>query len=397
MKQFEIVTFLMISTVIPCFGVGVELSKESLASSDQVSLLPKQVRKPASKSTSDFLAQLKNDDVFISIEGGDSLTWGSLKEWISDRVNRVAGTEGMRAEGSAALRDMVLQKEVSKSVRSFLHYAMIAKEAKRLGIVASDEKIAAVREKWLETYRKSGAAGASKLEAASKPDSYFGHQLTNSVLWQAYADTVVLPTLNITEDDVARRIAQQERTIADAVATNVAKRAFIYEILKKVKYAPKAERMSFAEAAEAWTEDYNGDAGGVFTDDDEKPRDITDGDLIRQVEEAYKKLQPGEISDVVETPFSWHLVKLINRNFDDEGAVESVNVAHIMLEKVPMPPVLTDGQVRHKLTNAKLRIAMEERYLALLQNEKINCIVPLFGDEQKTVVKQIKRMKRTIK
>lgn len=397
MKRFITTTFLIISAFNPCFGVGVDLTRKERVSPDQVSLLPKRERKPASKSVSAFLSQLKDEDVFISIEGGDSLTWGSLREWIGDRVNRVEGTAGMRAEGFAALRDMVFQEEVSKTVQSFLNYALIAKEAKRLGIVASDEKIAAVREKWLDTYRKSGAAGASKLAAAGKPDSYFGHQVTNSVLWQAYADAVVLPTLNITEDDVAGRIAQQERTIADAVATNAAKRAFIYEILKKVKYAPKAERMSFAEAAEEWTDDYNGDTGGVFVDDDEKPREITDGDLIRQVEEAYKRLQPGEISDVVETPFSWHIVKLINRNLDDAGDVESVNVAHIMLEKVPMPPVLTAEQARHKLTNAKLRIAMAERYVELLQNTKVNCVVPLFGNEQKAVTKQVKRKRRTSK
>lgn len=397
MKRFISITFLVISAFDSCYGVEVDLSLKGHASSDQVSLLPKRERKPEAKSVSSFLSQLKDEDVFISIEDGDSLSWGSLREWIADRVNRVEGAAGMREEGSAALRDMVFQKEVSKAVRSFLNYALIAKEAKRLGIVASDEKIAAVREKWLETYRKSGAAGASKLAAASKPNSYFGHQVTNSVLWQAYADTVVLPTLNITEDDVAGRIAQQERTIADAVATNAAKRAFIYEILKKVKYAPKAERMSFAEAAAEWTDDYNGDAGGVFVDDDEKPRDITDGDLVRQVEEAYKKLQPGEISDVVETPFSWHIVKLINRNLDDAGDVESVNVAHIMLEKIPMPPVLTVEQARHKLTNAKLRIAMGERYVELLQKAKVNCVVPLFGNEQKAVSRQLKRMRRTRK
>lgn len=359
--------------------------------------LSKRAGKSESKSVSGLLSQLRDEDVFISIEGGDSLTWGSLREWIGDRVNRVEGTAGMREEGAEALRDMVLQKEVSKSVRGFLHYALIAKEAKRIGIVASCEKVGAVREKWLETYRKSGAAGAAKLEAARKPGSYFEHQLTNSVLWQAYADTVVLPKLDITEGDVTGRMAQQERMIADAVATNAAKRAFIYEILKKVKYAPQAERLSFAEAAEEWTEDYNGDTGGVFTDDDEKPREITDGDLIRQVEEAYKRLQPGEISDVVETPFSWHVVKLINRNLDDEGEVESVNVAHIMLEKVPMPPLLTAEQARHKLTNAKLKVAMEERYVTLLKDAKINCVVPLFGNEQKTLRKQLKKTRRISK
>ena len=178
MKRFISTTLLVISAFSPCVGVEVDLARKESVLSDQVSLLPKREKKPDSKSVSGFLSKLKDDDVFISIEGGDSLTWGSLREWISDRINRVEGAAGMREEGSAALRDMVLQKEVSKTIQSFLRYALIAKEAKRLGIVASEKKIGEVREQWLETYRKSGESGAAKLKAACKPDSFFGHQVT---------------------------------------------------------------------------------------------------------------------------------------------------------------------------------------------------------------------------
>ena len=370
-----------------------ELPPEGMDRGNGISLLPESRNQAKRKPAADPLADFKDSDVFISIEGGDSLTWGCIREWIQGTVDRVSDRADMMDEGSAALRNMVIQKEVSKNVRSFLRYALIAKEARRLGITNNFAKIAKVREEWFEQYRNSGAAGAAKLKAAVQPDSFFEHALTNSVLWQSYADEVVLPKLEITDEEVSQRIKLQEKKIADAVATNSYKRAEIYKILKSVKYAPEADRISFSKAAEQWTEDYNGDIGGVFADDNDQPRDLVSGDVIKQVEDAYSKLQPGEISDVVETPYSWHVVKLLNRNFDEDGVEESANVAHIMLEKVPLPPVLTEEQVRHKLSNAKLRLAMEEKYLELLKSEKINCMLPLFDKEDRSV----KRLRKQIK
>lgn len=394
MKHFPATLALAILVVNSCWGADIKLPPKGKISSDGLSLASKREKSPKVESALDFLSKLKDEDVFISVEGGDSLTWRSIWAWIEESVKRVEARADMREEGTQAMRNMVLEKELTKNLRSFLHYALLAKEAKKLGLSADPEKIKEVRERWLDTYRKSGELGAAKLRAASEPDSFFEHAVTNSVLWQTYADKIVLPGLKISDEEIAARNDLQRKRIADAVATNAAKRVLAYEILSKVKYAAPAERIGFAEAAAKWTEDYNGDTGGVFADDDNQPRDITSGEVIKQVEAAYRKLQPGEISDVVETPYSWHIVRLINRNFNDEGEEESVHLAHIMLEKVPLPPVLTVEQIRHKLTNRKMRIAMEERYVELLKGEKINCIIPLFEKEDRVSKRVLKKMRK---
>lgn len=392
--RYELLSLVfVILQICPLGAVELDLARKPGDSADSISLLHDADSRSKRAAVVDPVANFKDADVFISIDGGDSLTWGCIREWIQGVVDRVSDRPDMMSEGSAALRNMVIQKEVSKNVRSFLRYALIAKEARRLGITNDYEKIAKVREEWFENYRRSGELGEAKLKAAVKPDSFFEHALTNSVLWQAYADEIALPKIEITEDDVNKRIQLQEQRISDAIATNSFKRAQIYRILKSVKYAPESDRVGFSDAAGRWTDDYNGDIGGVFADDDDQPRDLVSGDVIKQVEDAYSKLLPGEISDVVETPYSWHIVKLLNRNFDDEGVEESSNVAHIMLEKVPIPPVLTEDQIRHKLCNAKLRLAMEEKYLELLQSEKIDCMLPLFEKEDRTV----KRLRKQVK
>lgn len=394
MKHFLTFLALTILGLTHCLGVEIKLPPKGKIPSDGLSLAAKKEKRQKEPSASEFLAKLKDDDVFISIEGGDSLKWKSVWAWIEESVKRVESRADMREEGTQALRNMVLEKELTKNLRSFLQYALLAKEAKKLGLKADPAKIKEIRERWLDSYRKGGEMGAAKLRAAVQPDSFFEHAVTNSVLWQAYADKVVLPKLKISDEEVEARMNLQLKKISDAVATNAAKRVLAYEILRKVKYASPSERMPFAEAAEKWTDDYNGDVGGVFTDDNDQPRDIVSGEVIKQLEAAYRKLKPGEISDIVETPYSWHVAKLINRNFDDEGEEESVHLAHIMLEKVPLPPVLTEAQVRYKLTNAKLKIAMSERYVDLLKSEKINCVIPLFEKEEKNFKKMIKKTRK---
>lgn len=394
MKILFVIIAIQIASFAFCHGVEIDLKQAEKVDAGRISLLPKNRPEKRVAQTEDPLGSFRDEDVFISIEGGDALTWKSLREWIDYTVQQVRYRADMQDSGSAAMRSMVIQKELSKNLKSFLRYALIAKEAKRMGIVADEGTVARVKEEWFELYRKSGAAGAAKIRAAEQPDSFFEHALTNSVLWKAYADNIVKPSLKITDEEIARRIERQEKSVSDVILTNTVKRALIYDILKKVKYGPKAQRMSFAAAAEKWTDDYNGDEGGVFSDENGNPRNLVEGDVIKQVEDAYRKLKPGETSDVIETPYSWHIVKLINRNLDDDGEVESVNIAHIMLEKVPMPALFSVEDVRHRLTNAKLRIAMEEKYLELLKSEKINCLIPLFDKEEKNTRKFLKNAKK---
>ena len=82
------------------------------------------------------------------------------------------------------------------------------------------------------------------------------------------------------------------------------------------------------------------------------------GDLRPEMEQAYDRLKPGEMSDVVETPYSWHIIKLLARHPKTEDEDASVEIAHIMLEKVPLLPELTAEQAA-KISGLPLEQVLE--------------------------------------
>ena len=57
-----------------------------------------------------------------------------------------------------------------------------------------------------------------------------------------------------------------------------------------------------------------------------------------------------------------------------------------MLEKVIMGPILTEDDARRRLMNAKVRIAMNDRLVDLLDTTKITCPIPIF-DAKKMAAK----------
>ena len=120
-----------------------------------------------------------------------------------------------------------------------------------------------------------------------------------------------------------------------------------------------------------------------MSDVNDQPQRLHLGDLRPEMERAYERLKPGEMSDVVETPYSWHIIKLLARHPKTEDEEASVEIAHIMLEKVPLLPELTEEQARHKIENKKVREAMAVKFLELLKTTKIDCLVPLQGDSTK--------------
>jgi len=93
-----------------------------------------------------------------------------------------------------------------------------------------------------------------------------------------------------------------------------AARAKIESILKRIR-----DGEDFAELAKQYSEDPGSRKRGGELGFIER------GDFVREFEEAAFALQPGEISDIVQTQFGFHIIQLIDRRG------EKINARHILI------------------------------------------------------------------
>ncbi len=327
----------------------------------------------------DVLRQFDDEAIFIDIAGQDRVKWKLLRDEMEDIVNGFPHRPEMDEAAVRNARKVVFNSRLSKLLRNYVKYAVFAVEARKHGITVPESAFVEQRDRMKQELDKKGAAGRRQLARITALESLYEHNLTNALLWQAYAEKVVRPTLVITAEEIAARVEKQHADNEANAATNAFKRTLVADLRKRLKSDPSA----FAALAEKWSDCPSSDLGGVLTDVNDQPQRLHKGDLRPEVEQAYDKLKPGEMSDVVETPYSWHIIKLLARHPKTEDEDASVEIAHIMLEKVPLLPELTAEQARHKIENKKLREAMAVKLLELLKTTKIDCLIPLQGDSTK--------------
>ena len=317
--------------------------------------------------------QLKPEESIITVNG-EVLTWGAMKRYADLMVADFRLPAGVTAEDFEEEKDRILMNYVFTIAEHFITKTVLAQEARRHQLVLTADEVSAKRNELLSSIKK----GASKSEDGFRkeldtPGSFATIDLTNMLLTAKLTKEVVRPSIRVSEDEINRFIAQREVKNRELSVYNDNLRPRAETLLKRIKAGESFGEMASVES-DCESRDKNGEFGTFKR-----------GDLRPELYDAAFKLEEGAISDVVETPYSFHILKLIkkNRGFLAEGdkgeaPVISLKIAHIMLEKKELLPVLDRPAAKAALLVTHEKEAVTKLKERLIKEANIVTPLPLY-------------------
>ena len=338
------------------------------------------------KTTADIIADLKDDDILIDIGGMFRLKWGVLRRHVEVLCKNIDRPD-MQVEGNEAAKKIAFQSMCRQLLKDYIEHGVFALEARRLGIVVGDDEFRKYREKARESYMSKGETGKALIGLMESGESFYEHNLTNALYWKAYREQIVEPKIELPDDDVRKFIEMRHEYNLRVVATNNFKKALIKEVFAKL-----CNGLDFGEAAAKWSDDDSSDTKGVMMDDHgEVTLKFEKDDLDTRIATRCWNMAEGELSGVIETPYAWHIVKLLKHNSATDDEEETIEFAQIKLSKDFIKPEFSEREARERARALILRAAMRANFAELLGRTHIESKIPL-GDEN-GVRRKIKRIK----
>lgn len=338
-------------------------------------------RAAGANSSADLLKGLRDEDVFLQVGDDDKVTWGMLHSHVDAAMNLRIATLFAAAPGDqmGGVRLGIYQQALTKTLRSYLGAAVVAHEARRLGIEVPaadfDAKVAEMRKR------------------TPNPSPFQYRFLTNAVYQQAYVEKRIRPSIKVPEAAVTNLIARRHAENLSVPATNALLRAKAEDLRARIA---KGE-LSFAEAAEEESDcpdcsSNGGDCGRWEEDMD---------DVAENLLKTCFSLPPNELSGVVETPEAFHLVKVAGRYEptrkarEEDGEVSSVEVRHIQIDKWTPEPEFTRETAREFIEQRVLRRMVAARQYELLDKTPIKCVIPVKATGDDKSAEKVRRILET--
>ena len=240
----------------------------------------------------------------------EKLTWGDVEDYVDlqlleaplnippqatvEQINQIIANSKVRLEEIA--------------INAFLKEAILAAEAKKAGLSVSDDELAAALAKATAKSAKK-PHGAEIVPKLCDPNGYFARNQRNYLLTRKYRDAVLVPSLAVTTNDIAHAITARQEAIAEAIATNGLLRVQIGDFLAKIK----AGELDFGETAYEFS-----DCGSCMDNGDWGTFEAEDCNLLAPLKDFVFAPSNVEMSEVIETPYSYHIVKILRRYYGDD-------------------------------------------------------------------------------
>jgi parvulin-like peptidyl-prolyl isomerase len=206
----------------------------------------------------------------------------------------------------------------------------------RIYLDAASKEGVAVDEETIEralTRAKAQAGGPDKfnqwLEARSLDEEYFRKMSEQDLLIKAFMDKKTSEVQEPTEQEIIKAYqADKMATVRHILLSTQGKPdSEKKEIRKKMEdiLARAREGEEFAELAREYTDDPGSKQnGGLY-------ESFTRGKMVPEFDEVSFSLPPGEISDIVETTYGYHIIKVIERKRETRplGEIRNTIVASL--------------------------------------------------------------------
>lgn len=324
------------------------------------------------RKTAAPLPDLKPEESLINVNG-DVLTWGAAKRYADLLTANFRLPPGVTVEDFEAEKNNISRRYVLTIAEHYISKVVLAQEARKHNLSLTAAEVDAKKKEMVERIVKDRQHPDAFLKELETPGSFMLIDLTNMLMSAKLASEVIRPSLQVSDADVAQYIAERVAKNKESEAYNAGLRPKLEGLLKQLKEGTNFADIAFTQSD--CNSSYEGGDWGTFKR----------GDIRPEITDVAFKMEEGALSDIVETPYSYHILKLIKKNlgFAPDGSKEpapviSVKIAHIMLERKELLPTLDSATAKAELLAKREKDELAQLKERLIKAAKIVTPLPLY-------------------
>jgi len=238
-----------------------------------------------------------------------------FKIWMSDiRPSLYAGLKQFASNMSQVPQQRV-QQFITQNAQQVAQRELFVVAAKDKGITVPDS---AVDNQMDQIYQSRGGKEnfITFLEKQGFTLDYVINDVKKSLYMRKYRDEVIAPDIEVTEQELQKVYGEDKTATVRHIlfmtrGKSEEEKAAVREKAQEVLEMAKAGE-DFAELAKEYSEDPGSkEKGGLY-------ESFPKGRMVKSFEEAAFNLPIGSISDLVETQYGYHIIKVIDRQKEEK-------------------------------------------------------------------------------